>query len=189
MFWILVFPGLKQRCILFRIKTLDPFDREIQIYNTNKREDGLKLLAPEREIEKQFCLGFFLFGKDTILVFLVIKIQHLEYPWSKETAFQSPCPLCSLPFKQAGINTLAFQPDNATNFLKQMAEGIASKDIAAGEGKTVPITSNSSICTVLVMFKSKWMENWRKFSSECSKSQNRALLSDATVLTCIYRTF
>lgn len=41
-------------------------------------------------------------------------------------------------FKQAGINPLTFQPDNAANFLKQMAEGTASKDIAAGEeGKTV----------------------------------------------------
>lgn len=93
-------------------------------------------------------------------------------------------------FKQAGIKPLTFQTDNAANFLKQMAEGTASKDIAAGEeGKAVPITSTSSTCSVLVMFRTKRMESWSKFSSECSKSQNRAELSNATVLTCIYRTF
>lgn len=91
-------------------------------------------------------------------------------------------------FKQAGINPLTFQPDNAANFLKQMAGGSASKDIPAGEGKTVPVTSASSTCTVLVMFKTKRLESWSKFSSECSKSQNRAQLSNATVLPCIYRT-
>lgn len=88
-------------------------------------------------------------------------------------------------FKQAGINPLTFQPDNAANFLKQMAEGTASKDIAAGEeGKNSAISSTPS---VLVMFKTKRMENWKKFSSVCFKSQNRAQLSNATVLTCIYR--
>lgn len=60
------------------------------------------------------------------------------------------------------------------------------KDIAAGEeGETVPVTST---CRVLVMFKTKRMESWRKSSSECSKSQNRAQISNATVLSCIYRT-
>lgn len=53
MFCLLVFPGPKQRFIKFRIKILDPFDREIQIYNPNKMEGGLKLLVPERKIEKQ----------------------------------------------------------------------------------------------------------------------------------------
>lgn len=50
---------------------------------------------------------------------------------------------------------------------------------AAGqEGITVPVTS---ICSVLVAFKTKRMESWRKFSSECSKSQNRAWYSDVFI--------
>lgn len=40
-------------------------------------EDGLKLLVPERETENQ-KISFL--GKDTILVFLEIKIYYLEYP-------------------------------------------------------------------------------------------------------------
>lgn len=61
-----------------------------------------------------------------------------------------------LHFKQAEINPLTFQPDNAANFLKQMAEGAVSKDIPAGEkGKTVLVTSTSSTGSVLVMFKIK----------------------------------
>lgn len=64
------------------------------------------------------------------------------------------------PFKQVGINPLTFQPDNAASFLKQMAEGTVSKDIPAGEeGETVPVTSTSSTCSVLVMFKIKRMES------------------------------
>lgn len=39
--------------------------------------DGLKLLVPNRETEKQ-KINFL--GNDTILVFLEIKMQHLEYP-------------------------------------------------------------------------------------------------------------
>lgn len=54
--------------------------REIHIYNPNKMEGDLKLLVPEREIEKQMFFVCFFFVKDIILVFLVIKIQHLEYP-------------------------------------------------------------------------------------------------------------
>lgn len=122
-------------------------------------------------------------------MFLVIKIKHLEYPCSKETHLPIPQSFMLPTFKQAGINPLSFQTDSAANFLKQMAEGTASKDSAAGEGKTVPVTSTSSTCSVLVMFNTKRMESWSKFSSECSKSQNRAQLFNATVLTCIYRTF
>lgn len=50
-----------------------------------------------------------------------------------------------------------------------MAQGAAGE-----EGETVPVTST---CGVLVAFKTKRMESWRKFSSECSKSQNRAQYS------------
>lgn len=40
-------------------------------------EDGLKLLVPERETKTQ---KMYFLGKDTILVFLEMKIQHLEHP-------------------------------------------------------------------------------------------------------------
>lgn len=53
MFCLQVFPGLKQRFMRFRIKILDPFDREIQIYNPNKIEAGLKLLVPERKLRSR----------------------------------------------------------------------------------------------------------------------------------------
>ena len=59
-------------------------------------------------------------------------------------------------------------------------------DTAAGEeGKTVPVTFTSG---VLVMFKNKRMESWRKLSPEHFKSQNTSELSSATVFTRVYRT-